>query len=257
MFRFDCHAHVYETVTCVDGARYLPANAAPLADWQAHLARHALQGGVIVQVSFLGFDNSELVSALARLNPARFAGVAVVPLDVPEAELDRLMAAGVRGVRWNLVRGAMIPDTADPRVARFLDRLKARQLHLELHLEGPHLAPITRALLDHGLRVVVDHFGLPSRPDPDDEPWLQALSRMDDLSNLYVKFSAAYRTPFDVAPHAQALLDLLSPERIVWGSDWPHTQFEQKTGYDHVAAERATWPRIREEAAARVLYGIS
>lgn len=94
MIQFDCHAHVYETVTSIDGARYIPARPAPLADWLGHQKAHGLQGGVIVQVSFLGTDNSEMCAALSKLDHSHFAGVGVVQLDVGDEELDRLVDAG-------------------------------------------------------------------------------------------------------------------------------------------------------------------
>ena len=118
MIRFDCHVHVYEEVTATRGARYVPAVPAPLAGWQAGMARHGLSGGVIVQVSFLGFDNSQLLDALSRLDRQRFAGVAVVPDEIDAGALDALVAAGIRGIRWNLVRGAPVPSSPLPAVAQ-------------------------------------------------------------------------------------------------------------------------------------------
>lgn len=257
MIRFDCHAHVYETVTAVPGARYVPQVAAPLSAWLAHQARHGLQGGVIVQVSFLGQDNSQLCAALAGLDRDRFAGVAVVPLDVTGGALDRLASAGVRGLRWNLVRGAVVPDLAGPQVRGFAEALRARGLHLEIHLEGPRLAPLLPALTDLGVPLVVDHFGLPSEPRPGDDPLIGAVAALSDPAPLYVKFAAHYRVPFDVTPHAARLLDLIGTDRIVWGSDWPHTQHEARTGYAETASRIADWGALDDGAAAQALYGIA
>lgn len=226
MIQFDCHAHVYETTRTVSGARYLPKAPAPLASWLKKLEFHGLKGGVIVQVSFLGTDNSELCAALAKLDRSRFAGVAVVPLDVSDAELKRLVECGVRGVRWNLVRGAAIPDLNALRVREFISKLRTHDLHLEVHLEGQRLAPHLAQLADHGVNLVVDHFGLPSDPSPELDPFIQALKGLQDRQNLYLKLSARYRTDFDVTPHLNLLNDLLSPNQTLWGSDWPHTQHE-------------------------------
>ncbi|MFD1341255.1 amidohydrolase family protein [Litorisediminicola beolgyonensis] len=257
MIQFDCHAHVYETVRAVAVARYTPACPAPLSDWLGHQADHGLKGGVIVQVSFLGTDNSEMCRALAELDRNRFAGVGVVPLDVSDADLDRLVAAGMRGVRWNLVAGAPRPDLRSPLVARFIEKLGARDLHLEVHLEGDALAPILPDLTDLGVNLVVDHFGLPSAPTPADDPFLTAVSRLEDRSALFLKFSAPYRMPFDVRPHADTLLSLLSPGHVLWGSDWPHTRHETRTSY----AENHRWAEmlgaLSDQAAAKRLYGIA
>ncbi|MBC2860820.1 amidohydrolase [Stappia sp. 28M-7] len=257
MIRFDCHVHVYEEVTATRGARYVPAVPAPLAGWQAGMARHGLSGGVIVQVSFLGFDNSQLLDALSRLDPQRFAGVAVVPDDVEAAALDTLVAAGIRGIRWNLVRGAPLPDLESPAVAGLLQHLRERGLHVEIQLEGPRLPTIVGPLLSRGVTVVVDHFGLPDEADPARDPWLCALAQAGDVSRLFVKFSAPYRSPVDVAPHARALLDLLPPDHVVWGTDWPHTQHEAIIDYDRAAVGREAFGIGDDAAAVKALYGLS
>jgi len=257
MFQFDCHAHVYETVKPVDGARYIPAKPAPLDEWLGHQAVHGLSGGVIVQVSFLGTDNSQMCDALSRLDSARFAGVGVVPLDVDEAELGRLTQAGMRGVRWNLVRGAEVPDLDAPRTQGFFRKLRARGLHLELHLEGPQLAPLLPALTSHGVNLVVDHFGLPSEPKPVDDPMINAVRKLADRSALYFKFAAHYRVPFDVLPHADELMSLLPAGHIVWGSDWPHTQHESCASYEEVRSLCSHWSALADDRAVQCLYGIA
>lgn len=256
MIHFDCHAHVYETVTAVDGARYCPKAPAPLQAWLSHQSQSGLQGGVIVQVSFLGTDNSQMCAALAKLDRSRFAGVGVVPLDVTDAELDALVASGVRGLRWNLVRGAQVPDLAAAPTQAFLAKLRRRGLHLELHLEGPRLAPLLPQLADLGLDVVIDHFGLPSEAQPKDDPMIRALRGLSDASAFYMKFAAAYRSPFDVRPHAEALLTLLSADRVVWGSDWPHTQHEERACYQGVWEQAQAWRDLSDVTATRRLYGI-
>lgn len=254
MIQFDCHAHVYETITVVDGARYRPSAVAPLQTWLNHQRDSGLKGGVIVQVSFLSTDNSQLCAALAQLNRSRFAGVAVVPLTVEEAELDALVAAGVRGLRWNLVRGAAVPDLNHPMTRAFLGKLRARGLHLEIHLEGPRLAPLLPQLADLGVDVVIDHFGLPSEATPDSDPMIRALSTLPDRGALFLKFAASYRTAFDLRPHADALLSLMGAEHVIWGSDWPHTQHEDRASYDAVWQEASGWGDLDDAAAVRRLY---
>ncbi len=257
MISFDCHAHVFEKIAAVPGARYVPKRPAPLDDWLENQKRHRLSGGVIVQVSFLGTNNSELCAALAKLDRRRFAGVAVVDMGIDDAELDALVAQGVRGIRWNLVRGAEIPDVASPMVQAFLAKLRYRNLHLEVHLEGPRLATNLPILLDQGINLVVDHFGLPADQDPKADQMVNAVKARSDRGNLYFKFSAHYRTPFDLTPHANALSDLLWDNHIVWGSDWPHTQHEDVTNYSDSC--RAVVPNIDflDVAAASALYGIA
>jgi len=257
MIQFDCHAHVYETKRTVPGARYAPKAPAPLSSWLKKLDYHRLTGGVIVQVSFLGTDNSELCAALAKLDTSRFAGVAVVPLDVGDPELEHLKACGVRGVRWNLVRGAVIPDLTAPQVQAFLGKLRSHDLHLEVHLEGDRLAPHIAGLTDQGLRIVVDHFGLPTDANPQSDPFIRAVTDLDDKQNLYIKLSARYRTRFDLTQHVAHLLEILPPNQAIWGSDWPHTQHETMVDYGTAHSDAARSLFVCDTKAVGVLYGIA
>lgn len=257
MINFDCHAHVFEKVAAISSARYIPERPAPLDVWLQHHAQHGLVGGVIVQVSFLGADNSELCAALSKLDLQRFAGVAVVPLDIRVEELDALVGQGIRGVRWNLVRGAEIPDLDSAETKAFLARLRARDLHLEVHLEGSRLAPKLSQLLDQGVKVVVDHFGLPSDPDPKADPLIAAVGQLSDRQALYFKFSAHYRSPFDVRPHADAMLSLLPSGHVVWGSDWPHTQHENSVAFAEIFGAEFLAGDFSDNVAAKALYGVS
>lgn len=256
MIDFDCHAHIYETATAVPGARYIPTRPAPLSKWLEHQQQHGIKGGVIVQVSFLGADNSELCAALAKLDPTRFAGVAVVPLDVSDDTLRHLVAAGVRGVRWNFVRRKDIPDLASKPVQRLLAKLRAHDLHVEIHIEGPRLAPSLALIADQGVKIVVDHFGLPSESKASLDPMIKAVTNLANVEFLYFKFSAHYRTPFDLTDHAYAILQRLEANHIVWGSDWPHTQHEGKTGFDNVRSLCTDWGVKTDHAAVSDLYGI-
>jgi predicted TIM-barrel fold metal-dependent hydrolase len=256
MIQFDCHAHVYEEVSVIDGARYVPDQPAPLVDWLDHQENRGIKGGVIVQVSFLGTDNSELCAALSRLDRSRFAGVCVVAMDVHDEELDRLAAVGVRGVRWNLVRGATVPDLRHKTTRALLRKLRDRDMHLELHLEGPRLASLLPKLTDLGINIVVDHFGLPSEAVPRDDPLLRAVAHLNDRNALFFKFAAHYRMPFDIRPHAEELMSLLPDDHVTWGSDWPHTQHETRASYTEVWSLSSQWRGLSDARAARILYGI-
>ena len=256
MYHFDCHAHVFEANKAVPNARYVPDVPANLLTWLENLERHKLKGGVLVQVSFLGTDNSQLCAALEKVDRKYFAGVAVVPLDVEGAELDRLVRSGIAGVRWNLVRGANIPDINATATQSFFDNLRARDLHLEIHLEGPRLAPVLPHLTDQGIKLVVDHFGLPSEPQPKSDPMVRAVGALQDRSNLFFKFSAPYRTSFDLRFHAGTLLAHVGEDHVVWGSDWPHTQ-HRNIKYDDVASsteEGLALPQSND--AAKALFGL-
>lgn len=257
MIQFDCHAHVFEQATAIAGSRYTPCSPAPLNQWQSLLQAQQLVGGVIVQVSFLGTDNSQLCRALQQLNTEQFAGVAVVAPDAPDEEFDRLASLGVKGFRWNLVRGAAIPDLNSHRIRSFLERVFARNMHLEIHLESARLATFINPLLSFGGDIVIDHLGLPAHADPMRDPWLSAISQRHDLSNLYVKQSGAYRTAFDTTAHTDALLSLLPADRLIWGSDWPHTQHENAVDFNQIAEDRHLLPIRHDSKAVQSLYKLT
>ncbi|MEO0624699.1 MAG: amidohydrolase family protein [Pseudomonadota bacterium] len=256
MIGFDCHAHVFEDTAVVAGARYRPVSPAPLSEWLAHQRAHGLKGGVIVQVSFLGTDNTQLCAALSKLDRQLFCGVGVVPLDVEDKALDALVAAGIRGLRWNLVRGGDVPDMEAALTQTFFEKLRRRNLHLEVHLEGPRLAKLLGPLSAQGVAVVVDHFGLPSEPDPAADPMINAVRGLSDRSTLFFKFSGHYRSPFDLAPHAHALREALPSEHVVWGSDWPHTQYEARTSYGRTHKAIRDWGCWHDGPAVSLLYGV-
>lgn len=255
----DCHAHVYERVSAFGTPRYVPTRPAPLESWLAHLRREDVAGGVIVQTSFLGFDNSELLGALARTGTESFRGVAVVDIGAGQEELDHLKAQGIEGIRWNLVEGAAIPDPDDADVAAFLARLDKAGLHLEIHLESPHLAALLPRLLAHVGRVVVDHFGLPVAEDPSGDPWIRALRKVDADDRVFVKFSAPYRCPVPVAPHAREIVEIVGETQVVWGSDWPWTRHESDGDYAALVQLWHEWmPNPRKATlGADKLYGLS
>jgi predicted TIM-barrel fold metal-dependent hydrolase len=224
-----------------------------MASWRGHMERHGIEGGVIVQVSFLGTDNGELLKTLSRLDRRRFAGVAVTPVDVDPRELERLHGAGVRALRWNLVAGTEIPDLHSPQVRAFAAKLAEAGIHLELQLESSRLAPILPDLAALDIPVVIDHCGLPENLDARGEPWLNALEKLAERETIYVKLSAPYRGIADPRGHIDRLLTLLPADRFVWGSDWPHTRHEARADYPGLLPNLST--RIDDVAAAGALYG--
>lgn len=229
---FDCHAHVYSLVEQTQGSNYRPSRAAPLDMWQRHLRECGLRGGVLVQPSFLGHDNRQLLNTLATLGPS-YRGVAQLSSDTSLDELKTLDEAGIVGVRWNLIeRRCELPDLDEPRWIDFLDRIKAMEWHVEVHLEGDRLPELFPALHRHGVTVVIDHLGLPVDPDPLAHHGFRQVLDAGRDGRTWVKLSAPYRSPVaDLRPHARALLEKLGSERLVWGSDWPWTRHEDKHDY--------------------------
>ena len=237
----DMHAHVFERgLQLADARRYAPTYDAPLPAYLAQLDAHGVSHGVLVQPSFLGVDNSYLLAALKQA-PQRLRGVAVTDPAAPETLLTQMNAEGIVGIRLNLI-GAADPQLKSPVWQAALARLHALGWHVELHVEARRLPALLQPLLEAQVSVVVDHFG---RPDPAlgvDDPGFAALLAAGRSRRVWVKISGAYRNGANGRGEAIALAamprlkDALGLDRLVWGSDWPHTQFESQIDYDKMWA---------------------
>jgi predicted TIM-barrel fold metal-dependent hydrolase len=212
----DCHLHVY------DAARM------PRADADAYRAlqrRLGLARGVLVQPSAYGFDNTLHLAALRALGRDRFRLVAVLPPDVPDAELRRLDAAGVRGVRFNLKLGGplRIGDLAP--MAR---RIAPLGWHCQVNMSPVQLVEVAGLLRGLPCRLVLDHLGQVPQPEGVASDAFAALRTLLDGGRTWVKLSAPYVTSrlgppgYADAGAVATALARAAPERVVWGSDWPH-----------------------------------
>lgn len=223
----DAHAHVFHRgLKLAEGRRYNPTMDAPLPAYLAMLDKLGMRYGVLVQPSFLGFDNSFLLDCIARAE-GRLRGVAVVPEDITVPDLVALSAAGVVGIRFNLI-GNTLPDFRSPRWRAHLQRVAKAGLHIEVQCRGDEVDRVLPALLEYIPHVVLDHFGLPANVNPTDGVVRQILS-FGATRRVFVKVSAPYRflrTGHALQPLLLAYLDAFGAERLMWGSDWPHTQFE-------------------------------
>lgn len=188
-----------------------------------------LTRGVLVQPSVYGTDNRTTLAAFEG-NPA-FRRVVVVDPDTPVQSLREMTNAGVVGARINLLFSGG-PAKED---VTALAALAARQgWHLQFLLDVNRVDDLAEFVRDIPVPVVFDHMGHVPAKGGAKAPGFQALLRLLDGSNVWVKLSGAYRltgkdrTPYaDVAPLARALI-AANPERLVWGTDWPHPQIRTK-----------------------------
>lgn len=220
----DCHMHIYEDrYPLVPEAVFKPPHA-PLEDYRAVQRALGLSRVVLVQPNGYGFDNRCMMAALAELGEAARA-IAIVPADVTDAELDRLTRAGVRGIRYFLLPGGMLPwESLEPMAAR----VAAFGWHVQLQLDGRELPHYENALAKLPVPLVIDHNGKFMEPVATDHPGFRSLLRLLDAGNTWVKLSAPYETSKIGPPHyddvsalARALV-ASAPERCVWASNWPH-----------------------------------
>lgn len=244
MHRTDCHAHVFDLdVTLVGERRYTPASSARAAQYINQLDAHGFDRGVLVQPSFLGTDNSQLLVALREFGD-RLRGIAVVDPDVSQETLDQLDAGGTVGIRLNLI-GKDVPALRDAHWQRLFKRLIALDWHVEVHCHARGLDAVLPPLLDAGVRIVVDHMG---RPDPAlgiDDPGFRYLLSMGHTGTVWVKLSGSYRHGAEgqaLATQAVTpLVDAFSLRRLVWGSDWPHTMFEETMSFGETVHRLDAW----------------
>ncbi|SNT18920.1 Predicted metal-dependent hydrolase, TIM-barrel fold [Noviherbaspirillum humi] len=228
----DTHAHVFlSNLAMVDGARYRPDYDARLEEWMAAWSGAGVTHGVLVQPSFLGTDNSYMLAQM-RLHSQRLRGVIVVDAGVPEALLAQAHAAGVRGIRLNLIGVQSFSPYAQPAWQGLFFRLHEMGWHLEVQCLGEHWPRLLASLGSLPLALVVDHFGLPDPGAAEVCPGARAIVAAADRRAVYVKLSASYRLRgADAARYARYYLAHLGAERLLWGSDWPWTNHEAGRNY--------------------------
>ncbi len=220
----DCHMHVYEErFALAPTATFRPAPA-PVSEYRKVQAALGLQRVVVVQPTAYGFDNTCTMEAVAALGPQARA-VAVVPPDVSDAELERLTAAGVRGLRFFMLPGGVFSwEQLQPLAAR----VAKHGWHVQLQLDGRLLPDHEQALRTLPCDLVIDHNGKFLEPVATSHPAFQCLLRLLDTGTCWVKLSAPYETSKS-GPPAYADVSALArelvarhPERCVWASNWPH-----------------------------------
>ncbi|WP_420227706.1 amidohydrolase family protein [Pigmentiphaga litoralis] len=229
----DCHVHVYgpnsdytlASTRTFDVPEALPANLAGTLD------RLGIDRVVLVQPSGYGIDNRRHLDAMREVGrPARM--IAALRADTPDAELDAMHEAGVRGVRYTIGHAGAAPLTEMPILA---ERIKRLGWHVQLHVMndggGAPLADMESTLARLPVDVVIDHLGSLRASDGVDQQGFQALLRLVGRGRTWVKLSAGYRLsntspPYsDLVPFVQALLEQ-NANHLLWGSDWPHVSFE-------------------------------
>jgi D-galactarolactone isomerase len=223
----DCHLHIFDSrfrLPDDSQPRYAAAN---VDSYRLMMRRLGLSRCVIVAPSTYGVDNACLLDALDQFGSAA-RGVAIVAPDAPMHELRTLGDGGVRGARFyfnKLVRSA-------EQTMGFARRAADIGWHVEL-VATPSDRLIANEALIGALpcQVVIDHFGHVPQPDGTAHPASAVLLRLLDKGHVWIKLSAPYRSSVAGAPDF-ADLDALArtliaarPDRIVWGTDWPHTGF--------------------------------
>jgi D-galactarolactone isomerase len=234
----DTHMQFYdvaERYPVAPTAAFLPPPAR-VDDYREVQRRLGLERVVVVQPSAYGTDNRCTMDGVAALGDTARA-VVVVDRTVSDAELERLTAAGARGIRFFMLRGAPLPwDILEEMAAR----VHPFGWHVQLQCNGrelPEREPLLQRLPGD---LVIDHVGRFMEPVPLDHPAFACLLRLLERGRTWVKLSAPYESSRsgppgyeDVSALAQALVRA-APERMLWASNWPHPGHRD--------------PRVRDEA---------
>jgi predicted TIM-barrel fold metal-dependent hydrolase len=225
----DCHTHVFgdpKTFPFAEGRTYTPAPAA-VEEMQALHRALQIERLVIVQPSVYGTDNRCALDAMRQLG-SRARGVAVIGDETSDEDLDRMDRAGIRGIRVNLeTAGQTDPAIGRQRFETAVRRVARRGWHVQVFTRLSVIAALTDAVAAAPVPVVFDHFGGAQGALGVGQPGFDALLTLVRTGKAYVKISAPYRGSTqppdypDMAPLARALV-AANPQRILWGSDWPH-----------------------------------
>lgn len=221
----DCHHHIYNSRFPVDPKAVLRPADATVDQYRLLMKRLGISRHVVVQPSTYGVDNRCLLDAMEQFGLETTRAVAVVNTQVTDDELHRLHAAGVRGIRFNLAQaGATTVEMIEPLSKRVHDL----GWHLQFNMPADRLVQIEDVLNRVPTEMVFDHLAHIPQPAGTNDPSFAIVSRLLQAGRAWVKLSGAYAdskigppTYADRTMIAQAFVSE-APERLVWGTDWPH-----------------------------------
>jgi predicted TIM-barrel fold metal-dependent hydrolase len=221
----DAHCHIFgptDVFPYAEDRTFTPPEA-PKEDLQRLHRLFGFERAVIVQSACHGTDHSALLDAL---NTGDYRGVALVTPETPDAEIARLHEAGVRGARLHFMPH-LGPAPSAETIQAIVAKIAPYDWHIALHVAGAGIAEHGELVRGLGLTVVIDHMARVDLREGLDSAAVTALRRLLDTGTVWVKLSGADRiatAPPSLAD-ASALMRLLivhAPERVLWGTDFPH-----------------------------------
>ncbi|HET7159987.1 MAG TPA: amidohydrolase family protein [Burkholderiales bacterium] len=252
----DCHAHIFgpqDRYPLLPRTHFVP-HECPLSEYLRMLRILGCERGVLVQPSVYGTNNSAIEEAL-QSGAFNLRGVAVVAEDVTDQELERLHGLGFRGIRINTASAT--PGLKLEHAPRIAERIKHLGWHLQFFVnfrENPWMeAELTRLPVN----IVIDHFGRIAVSDGLNAPPFTALLRLLKREHCFVKLMGPYFITdapgfTDTTPFAQAMIHA-APDRVVWGTDWPHPSARELMPNDGDLADLLIDWAPDEDARRRIL----
>jgi predicted TIM-barrel fold metal-dependent hydrolase len=222
----DCHMHIYDPARfpMPPSPRVAPENAA-LPQYRLLQKRIRTTRVVIVTPRNYATQNEATITAIREIGRGA-RGVAVLHPDVTDAELKRLDSAGVRGIRFSLgdpASAVVSPDMVEP----LAKRIAPLRWHIQFNMGGEQIIALADVLRRLPVPMVFDHLGSPPLPAGIAHPSHAVIRRLLDENRAWVKLSGAYLNstigpPYPEATQIAQAFVKAAPERLVWGSDWPH-----------------------------------
>jgi predicted TIM-barrel fold metal-dependent hydrolase len=257
----DSHCHVFDTARfpyAADAAyRPPPAEQGTAGQFAALLDANGVTHALLVNpTSGYGYDNRCMVAAL-RASNGRFRGIARVRPGIADADLASLADAGVIGIRLDLISDG-VALLEHPAIGDLFAQVRALRWQVHVQCEKDQLAQAMSVLLGAEVPLVVDHCGRPDVARGPAQPGFQALLQLGREGHA-VKLSGPFRfssrpSPYgDVVPFIDALLDIFTPVRCVWGSDWPFLRLQDRPDYGSVLALLRRW--LPDDDARRQVMG--
>jgi len=226
----DCHVHVVgpqaKYPMAADRVYTPPESGVP--ELRTHLKKLHLSRVVLIQPSFYGTDNTfHLLAAQEMGNVARV--VIVIDETTTDQEIAKMIKMGARGVRMNLSTSNIFdPDVAQKQMLALAQRIRDFKLHIQVYSSAPVIAALSRTIQNLPVPVVLDHFASIKAEGFQKQAELPAVLDLIKSGNVYIKLSGIYRIS-KAAPDYSEVKDLAqlfvdtNPDRMVWASDWPHT----------------------------------
>ena len=225
----DCHTHIFgdpAKYPFFAGRTYTPEPALPGEMAEMHRRLH-LQRVVIVQPSVYGTDNTATLDAV-KSRGADARGIAVIGESTTENEIDAMNRAGIRGIRLNLATGGTDdPNVARARLVAAIERMRRRDWQIQIFTSLAIIAALRDTIATSPVTIVLDHFGGAKAALGTNQPGFAELLTLVRSGKVYLKISgaesASTRAPDfpDVLPLARALI-AANPDRVIWGTSWPH-----------------------------------
>lgn len=254
MFRIDTHAHVVSHDYPMNPKRRHNSKEAPLEDYLRYHDTFGMTNGVLVQPSTYGFDNTFMNECIAETK-GRIHGIIMIDPGFDDAALDAFEKNFAVGVRFSLF-DMSVDELGTPAYQDLIKRLAKRDWIIEALIKSPDVPAFFKHVAPSGARMVINHFSMPDQTLGVNDPSFQAVLKEAENGKVWAKISAPYRCGgLEAAkPLADVLMKKLGPERLLWGCDWPWTQFQDQ-GYTYAMTLDWFETLIEDETARTQILG--